>query len=237
MTKYQLKIGQPRPYFAELPYYIWGDVNYDSEGDCDYPTDRSWNWLWIRNRESDEDESIDLNSEDGANWVIAGPDPLASRATLFMMASCEAEVIGEPPVDNAGDWNHEAGLRRAEGVQAVFRRPELAPFDVGHLFWGSWKWIGWKASEYTWVGRMIMHSVLTQDARAVVLCIDWLRGGVFAEEQAVALRYALARLTGESFESSREWVEWYYDGPGEAAFPEPDFQAWHADLVEQLGDT
>jgi hypothetical protein len=85
-------------------------------------------------------------------------------------------------------WDHERALARAARVQMEFEKPELQPFNIGHLFWGSWKWVGWFATDFTWVGRWIMHSVVTNDPRAVNLCIDWLRSGTVAEQQSQALR-------------------------------------------------
>jgi hypothetical protein len=41
---------EPLPFFAEYPYYLWGEVNYDSEGDCKRPTDRAWTRLELANR-------------------------------------------------------------------------------------------------------------------------------------------------------------------------------------------
>jgi hypothetical protein len=42
MATHRLRLTEPRPFFAEVPYYLWGQVNYDSEGDCKSPTDREW---------------------------------------------------------------------------------------------------------------------------------------------------------------------------------------------------
>jgi len=119
-------------------------------------------------------------------------------------------------------------------VQEEFERPELRPFDAGHLFWGSWKWVGWFGTEFTWVGRWIMHSVVTGDKRAVNLCAGWLQEGTVAEQQSQALRYALSRLTGRSFATDREWVDWYFAGRGIQEYPEPDMDRWYADLKEQV---
>jgi hypothetical protein len=54
MANYRLRLTEPRPFFAELPYYLWGEVSYDSEGDCKSPTDQSWTWLDLMNRETRE---------------------------------------------------------------------------------------------------------------------------------------------------------------------------------------
>ena len=58
MGKHELEPGGPRPYFAEIPYYIWGQVNYDSDGDCDRPRSRNWTWMDLENRETGEQISI-----------------------------------------------------------------------------------------------------------------------------------------------------------------------------------
>ena len=108
-------------------------------------------------------------------------------------------------------------------MRAEFGRPELRPFDVGHLFSGSWKWIGWFATEFTWVGRWIMHSIVTGDRRAVNLWAGWLQHGTDAEQQSQALRYALHRLTGRSFATDREWVGWHFADGGMQEYPEPPF--------------
>lgn len=41
---------EPRPFFAEYPYFLWGEVNYDSDGDCRRPTDREWTQLDLTRR-------------------------------------------------------------------------------------------------------------------------------------------------------------------------------------------
>jgi hypothetical protein len=110
----------------------------------------------------------------------------------------------------------------------------LRPFDVGQWFWGSWKWVGWFATEFTWVGRWIMHSVVTGDTRAVNLCADWFQHGPASKQQSQALRYALGRLTGRSFTTDREWVDWYFADGGIQEYPESDFKQWYADLKEQM---
>lgn len=144
------------------------------------------------------------------------------------------EWLDAEPIDLLRDWDHEKAAARAARVREEFERPELRPFDVGHLFWGSWKWVGWFATEFTWVGRWIMHSVVANDARAVYLCVEWLRNGTVAEEQSQALRYALSRLTGRSFATDKAWVDWYDRDGGAQQYPEPDFDQWHADLKAQV---
>ena len=79
-----------------------------------------------------------------------------------------------------------------------------------------------------------MLSVVRHDTRAVNLCAEWLKDGTVNERQSQALRYALGRLTGRSFASDREWVEWYVKDGGIEEYPEPDFKEWYADLKQQV---
>jgi hypothetical protein len=231
MPSYRLQLSEPRPFFAEVPYYLWGQVNYDSEGNCTSPTDRSWSELYLTNRETGEGLSISGESD---SWEVSGDDPLAARAALFLASRCLATWLDPRPVDALRDWDHDSAMARAALVQKEFERPELRPFDGGHLFWGSWKWIGWFGTEFTWVGRWIMHSVVTNDRRAVPLCVSWLREGTVAEKQGEALRYALTRLTGNSFSTNQEWLKWYDVGGGSKDFPDPDMNRWYEDLKVQI---
>lgn len=228
--QYELVIDRLRPYFAELPYYLWGPVNYDSEGDCERPTDREWTWIDLRNRESQESVSIERRE---GTWCVSGDGPAAARAALFLCDRCGAGEASDAIRQGVGDWDLAAGMARAERVASEFASPKLAMFD-SHLFWGSWKWIGWFATEFTWVGRWIMYAVLTDDRRGVYLCVDWLRHGTCCEEQSQALRVALAALTGESFDSDNGWLRWY-DGSvfrrgAKGDYPEPDLDAWRNEM-------
>ncbi len=48
--KYTLTIHKPKPYFAEIPYYLWGTINYGSDGDCSHPASREWTYFRLTNR-------------------------------------------------------------------------------------------------------------------------------------------------------------------------------------------
>jgi hypothetical protein len=220
MSDYHLRLTELRPFFAEVPYYLWGQVNYDSEGDCKSPTDRSWRWLTLTNRETKEALRVSSQAE---TWIIEGAAPLAARACLFIATRCQAQWVGIFPDQELQGWDHKQALARAAYAQKEFERPELRPFDVGHLFWGSWKWI--------------MHSVVTGDKRAVNLCIGWLRKGTFSEKQSEALRYALNRFTGHSFGTDKEWVYWYDKDDGVREYPKPDFNQWLLDLKAEMRET
>ncbi len=225
MPKYTLRITQSRPCFAELPYYLWGQVNYDSEGDCKTPLDRNWTWMQLTHRDTDEHVEV---SSDGEEWTVSGDDPAARRVAQFLKERCAGGPLTPTPVTD-DNWDSQSASARAARVAAEFENELLKPFAEGHMFWGSWKWIGWFGTTFTWVGRWIMDSVVRNDPRAVTLCIDWLREGTFAPAQSVALRYALSRLTGLDYDSDPDWVAWY-DSIGKETYPEPDIKAWHEEL-------
>jgi hypothetical protein len=233
MAEYQLRIANPRPYFAELPYYAWGRVNYDSMGDCRNPLDRHWTWMSLTNR--DTREHVDVASQKDV-WTVSGDDPAASRIAFFLHDRCSA--VWRPPTcsPEMSDWNHGQAAARASLVAQTFENDLLAPFAVGHIFWGNWKWIDWFSTEATWVGRWIMDAVIRNDPRAVNLCIYWLREGTCHESQSAALRYALSRLTGLACATDKQWIRWYDKAGGNAVFPEPDINAWFADLKAIYGE-
>ncbi len=217
-----LTINQPRPYFAELPYYLWGEVNYDSEGNCRRPTDREWTALSLRNRETGE--VVEIARKDSQFTIESEVPHLAVPAALLLVERSAAQ--GELP--DTGVWSLADALARTQRVQAEFPRAELKAFD-SHYFWGSWKWVGWYATDLARAGRWIMNALLARDTRAVYLCVEWMKSGPAFPEQSVALRYALALLTHLEFKTDAQWIGWY-EKTGRALFPEPDFDVWLADL-------
>jgi hypothetical protein len=153
---------------------------------------------------------------------------LAAQAAMFFAERTVATVVEAIPQTLLDGWSYWDAYARTARIRAEFPRPELIPFD-SHLFWGSWKWVGWFATEFTWVGRWIMNAVLTRDTRAVNLCIDWLKAGTVHPNQSAALHHALALLTAQHFSSDKEWVSWY-EHTGHRVYPEPDFRAWLNEL-------
>lgn len=128
-----LIISTPRPYFAEVPYYLWSDVNYDSDGDCRRPTDREWTWLRIENRVSGDEVEI---WRDGNSWRISGDDPYVGRTLLLLRDRCKATFPNRLLSLN-DDWDHSMGMHRADKVRALFQDKRLSPFD-DNVFFGSW---------------------------------------------------------------------------------------------------
>jgi hypothetical protein len=210
-------------------------VNYDSEGDCGHPTDKAWTWLQLTHRGTSE--AVQITSH-GTHWNVPGDDPVAARTAMLLSKRRSSGAVDPPPRDRVGAWNHSEAMARAARVAEEFASPKLKAFD-SHLFWGSWKWIGWFATDFTWVGSWIMLSVLKAGKRGAPLCIDWLRFGAAAAAQSSALRQALHELTGESFELDRERVNWYDSGlSGKGAktlYPEPDLLAWLGEPKAEYG--
>lgn len=238
MARKKFQLSKQRPFFAELPYYLWGQVNYDSDGNCDRPTDREWTELLLENRMTKE--ILEITAK-GKEWCVKGDEKLAARAERFLVE--RAGPVDAVRTDAINDELHRQGLRRADAVAKEFCAKELQPFDT-HLFWGSWKWIGWFATDFTSSGRWIMHSVVRKDPRAVSLCIDWLKQGTYSPEQSAALRTALNRLTDLSFQKDRDWIKWYEGGlfsrGNQSRFPAPEMEAWllemKAETAKMLGD-
>jgi hypothetical protein len=235
--EYNLIIESPRPYFAELPHYLWGAVNYNSEGDCKYPTDTEWTCLELMHRNTRE--QLEITCE-GDKWKVSGDDPIAARATKFLAARCFSKEVHPLPDERVELWQHEKALARARRVASEFSSPKLKIFD-SHLFWGCWKWIGWFATDCTWVGRWIMVSVLKSDRRGVPLCINWLQQGTFNADQSKALRDALQELTGECFGTDAEWIKWYrgslFRKGAKVRYPEPNIAEWLEELKKEYGDS
>lgn len=234
MHTFKIRLTAPRPYFAEMPYALWGETNYDSEGDCKRPTDQEWREMELMNRKTRE--GISIISEGDLFEVSSESRELAARATTFLLERSGGVPEGDDPRQYCGEWKYDDAYAGTARIRAEFPRKELAPFD-SHYFWGSWKWTGWFATEFTWVGRWIMHSLLYRDTRAVYLCIYWLKQGTAHPDQNRALRHALNILTGKNYETDIEWLKWYEGGflrkGGKALYPEPDIDAWLEDLKRE----
>src|SRR5262249_26625195 len=136
---------EPLPFFAEYPYYLWGEVNYDSDGDCQRPTDRAWSSLSLKNRETRERLQID---REGAELGFDG-DSAVLAATLTAVRTGAAATL--PP-------DHAERLARADLVRAQFLDPDLIVFDT-HGWWGGWKWIGAFSTDFTSGLRVVMQCV------------------------------------------------------------------------------
>jgi len=233
---FKITTTQPKPYFAEIPYAVWGDVNYESIGDCEFPTDSKWTLLRIYNRETDQIILIeDVNNE----LIIQATDSqIAVQTALFLIERCDAKFLeGSLNQTEVGSWTYLKAKKNTERVRALFSNKDLKLFD-SKLFWESWKWAGASTTDLTWSGRMIMNSINDHDPRGVSLCIDWLEDSPYYKAQKKALIYALKFLTGLTFETAQEWTDWYHGSlgaePGIKLYPIPDFEDWKRDIEEKM---
>jgi hypothetical protein len=231
MSKYKILVESSRPYFAEIPYALWGEVNYDSEGDCKRPTDQNWTQFELTNQESRQ--RVFITGIKNEFEIESDESQLAARTAIFLLQRCSGKIIGDDPRANVGNWSYAEAQERTVRIRSEFPHPELKPFDSNRLC-GSWKWVGRYASEFTWVGRWIMNSLLVKDTRAVFLCIQWLKQPPVHLDQSVALRYALNFLTGKEYKTDKEWIKWYegnlFQTAGKKIYPEPDFDEWLVEL-------
>jgi hypothetical protein len=126
MSTYRLRLDSPRPFFAEVPYYLWGQVNYDSDGDCKSPTDRNWTAFYLTHR--DTGERVTVTRQDGV-WHVEGADPPAARAAYFLVRRCGGEWLDPEPVEVLRDKQSEAlryALSRLTGLSLATNREWVA---------------------------------------------------------------------------------------------------------------
>ncbi len=138
----------PLPYFAEYPYFIWGDVDYDSEGDCERPTDRRWPWLWLMHRDTEEIIEIGRPEDDPeSRYEVTGQDQVSVVSAAYLTALRTSGRIIEPGGRRAQELAEVAGrvpdlsqrLRAADHVAELFSDPALGPYD-SYGWWPYWKW-------------------------------------------------------------------------------------------------
>ncbi len=100
MARYTLHLTAIRPYFWEIPYALWGEVDYDSDGDCRDPNDREWTELTVINRGTSE--RVDIVSI-GAEFIVESDDrQLAARAATYLIERAGATPIDEDPRSAVG---------------------------------------------------------------------------------------------------------------------------------------
>jgi hypothetical protein len=233
------------PYFAEVPAFCWGDVDYGFETDARIPTDREWRRLALLNRATGERLVIGPAGETRRRPVLAvraSAPELAARATYFLLWRTDGRA--QPPNDSSlvapeefvarlGRWDAAAALARSVRVRDEFGRVELMAFDTP-AFWAAWKWAGAWATPDAQAVRLLMMALLRRDRRGVPLAITLLRQGVPGAEQEAALHEVLGRLTRLSLDSTGAWLAWYA-GAGHRQYPAPDWTAWREELLRDEG--
>lgn len=175
----------PLPFIAEYPYFLWGEVNYDSEGDCSQPTDRAWRHLYLALRPHGPVVHISPvetapETQGRAGLEVGGDLQHEVWLAAYLTALRTDGAVSDPetgasiPLDTLLGWVGDVAprLAAADRIRAMFLDPKLAPFD-SHSWWGGWKWVGEFSTDWTSGLRAIMNAVQTGHADAE-LC-DWMR--------------------------------------------------------------
>ena len=116
MTKFRILIESPRPYFAEIPYALWGQVNYDSEGDCVQPTDQNWHEFELENRETGQRVFILGQNKE---FDIESKDPeIAARTCIYLLERCSGRILVDDPQRQVGNWSFIEAQQRTARVRS-----------------------------------------------------------------------------------------------------------------------
>jgi hypothetical protein len=86
----------PRPPFRELAHYLWGEVDFDSDGNAD--VDPNWTELTLTRRPNyDERVDIDPVSENPLVLKIISSTPgLAQKTAEYLVKICGGELLVDP---------------------------------------------------------------------------------------------------------------------------------------------
>lgn len=134
------------PFFAEYAHYLWGIVNYDSEGNCEKPTDRQWTYLYVENRANQEFIEIFISNEncfeiEGNNKDIVNK---SIKLTEYRRDNNFVKTFDE--------------FKLADEIHEMFINPKLAIFDKMR-WWCGWKWNKLYCTDFSYTFRYIMNAV------------------------------------------------------------------------------
>jgi|SRR5690348_5187653 len=196
--------NQPLPFFAEYPYFLWGEVAYESDGDCVQPTDRQWHWLHLEHRETRERVVISRDSGDSRLCHVNADHEVSGRLSACLTAlRSDGYIVDQESGRNVRADEYGARLsqlhrrlEQAETVHTMFLNPALSPFD-SMWWWGGWKWTGRFASDFAIGQRLAMLAVQEghADAQTTMWLRSWWDEGPEAPERA-GVRAALTAATG-----------------------------------------
>jgi hypothetical protein len=213
-SRYSIRVEagfRPMPYFAEYPYFVWGEVSYDSDGDCASPTHREWTRLWAQNR--DTKDWIEVRSqllETGQKVVDCFGSSLVvvQRAAYLTALRTDGLVVEQEsrrrmtPAEFAPMLGVvDKQMRAANRVHEMFGNPQLTPFD-SHFWWGGWKWTGTFSTEHARFHHQVLHAVTNRHAgRELVFELeDWWKQPPLPGHRD-GVRQALKVLTGHDPQS------------------------------------
>ncbi len=163
----QVRLGdEPLPFITEYPYFLWGEVNYDSDGDCTRPTDRSWHWLYFRHRGTGERLTLLREGDNPTRCIVVADRAESAQLAAYLTAvGSGGRVVDWASQQEIDPDSYAAQLRdvparlaQAQQVCDMFLNPALAPFD-SHAWWVGWKWTRRLASTFTTGSRLAMLAV------------------------------------------------------------------------------
>jgi len=216
------------PVFAEYGAFCWGEVDYESRGDCGRPTDRGWSWLEVRARAGGE--RLLVFRPEPAETSPGFPHPLRVEAASSRLAWLgvymtmrrvpsvawlrrRGHMIGYGALADqllVGE-DVDARWERAGGVRAQFGLETLRAYDSMD-WWGGWKWTGAFSSPSAWPLRRVMHAVASRDTSALGPIVEALE----RDERREGHLHALQTLAGRTFVSDDEWRAWWRHRQAEA---------------------
>ena len=200
-----VKVDYPQkglPYFAVLPYYLWGEVNYNSDGDCLNPLDRMWTYLDVYDRSNKSNYFVINVIKNRTKLIVKGDGDSVKKIYEFFSNS-----------------PNEKAMKRVLAVNYCFEHPAVKKFN-NHTFWGSWKWIGTMSSDFTITGRWIMLDAMRNSTQGVWVASSWLSHAKInnIQEQVIALSMHIKEVCSLSGLSDRKYYE-------------PDSDEWENDLL------
>jgi hypothetical protein len=115
-----VRIGGPRPPYDKLAKYLWGAVDFDSDGDSVEPGSTNWTELTLINRQ-DETQRIDVDPISESPLLLeirSESEELAARTARFLADQTHGHIVEQ------GTW-HRHRHRVGPSEVLVFRTKEL----------------------------------------------------------------------------------------------------------------
>lgn len=115
-----------RPDYRLVACFLWGsDRDYDSDGDCQYPSDRQWKELTLIDRANDEDrvDVVPVSENPLTLEVFSPSSALACRCAFFLALYSDGDVSTAPSgeyvrpdqvLKELGDFDLEAATVRIQ---------------------------------------------------------------------------------------------------------------------------
>jgi hypothetical protein len=121
----QVTINGDRPDFRIFSVFLWGDDNFDSDGDSYNPASRTWTWLYMASREvQGQYFEIYQMSESPLIFEVKSPNiNIANRVALFLAKETNGQIIS--PDNNLYPYNFLTDkLGDSYNLQEAFERAD-----------------------------------------------------------------------------------------------------------------